>query len=234
MLYERIMASDARCAGVQCRMMNFSNREIIDSLGIQIFDRRFQDLAGGQAYSAKFQRRGRVLGLCAGAALYRREFFNEVGLFDERFFAGYEDVDLSLRGLRRGWYFLYEPEAIVYHHRSPTFDAMKQRKRLESRKNYFLLGYKNFPRQYLFKLTRELLYRLQKDLFNIVAHVRHGRFGDYWKMYATIFSSWRTVLAERRATRITREEFERILLQSEQNGIWQAEHEAAMEGWPPS
>jgi len=44
-----------------------------------------------------------VFGACAGAALYRREMLDEIGLFDEDFFMYMEDVDLSFgRGLPAG------------------------------------------------------------------------------------------------------------------------------------
>jgi len=218
-LYHRIMAEAERCGGVQCRMMNYFDRERIDSLGIQIRRRRFYDLASGEEYAERHQQRGRVLGLCAGAALFRREFFEHVGLFDKRFFAGYEDVDLALRGIRRGWYFAYEPEAVVYHHRSPTYDTMKSRKRLESRKNMFLLGYKNFPRPYLIRLTLELLHVLQKDLFNIVAHLRKGRLRELWKLYATIFAGMRSARRERRHREISAQRYLAILQESEERGF---------------
>lgn len=57
----------------------------------------------------------RVLGACAGAALYRREFFDEVGLFDEDFFVGSEDTDLNLRALIAGCSAVYVPSARVWH-----------------------------------------------------------------------------------------------------------------------
>jgi GT2 family glycosyltransferase len=56
-----------------------------------------------------------VFGACAGAAAYRRALLDDVGPFDERFFAYYEDVDLSFRAQLRGWRCLYVPDAVVFH-----------------------------------------------------------------------------------------------------------------------
>jgi GT2 family glycosyltransferase len=51
----------------------------------------------------------------ACAALYRRAMLDEIGLFDEDFFAYCEDADLGLRGRLAGWTCRYVPDAIVHH-----------------------------------------------------------------------------------------------------------------------
>jgi len=56
-----------------------------------------------------------VFGACAAAALYRREMLEDVGLFDEDFFAYCEDGDLSFRAQLAGYRCRYVPEAVVYH-----------------------------------------------------------------------------------------------------------------------
>jgi GT2 family glycosyltransferase len=61
-----------------------------------------------------------VFGACAGAALYRKEMLEEIGLFDEDFFLYMEDVDLALRAKLAGWKCIYIPEAVVYHHHGGT------------------------------------------------------------------------------------------------------------------
>ncbi|AFX99346.1 glycosyl transferase 2 family protein [Candidatus Endolissoclinum faulkneri L2] len=56
-----------------------------------------------------------IFGACATAALYRREAFDMVGGFCERFFCYYEDVDLAIRLRRAGWQALITPWAVVHH-----------------------------------------------------------------------------------------------------------------------
>lgn len=56
-----------------------------------------------------------VFGACAAAALYRRVFFESVGLFDESLFAYQEDVDLALRGQLAGWGCVFAPAARGTH-----------------------------------------------------------------------------------------------------------------------
>lgn len=56
-----------------------------------------------------------VFAASGGASLYKVEMLKEIGLFDEDFFAYYEDVDLSFRAQLAGWKVLYTPKAIAHH-----------------------------------------------------------------------------------------------------------------------
>lgn len=68
------------------------------------------------------QRPAWVFGACAGAAIYRRQLFEDIGLFDEDFFLIFEDVDIDLRAQVAGHRCLYIPDAIVYHKRGASTD----------------------------------------------------------------------------------------------------------------
>jgi GT2 family glycosyltransferase len=72
---------------------------------------------------AGFTRPRRVLGACAGAALYRRSLFDEVGLFDEDFFLMSEDTDFNLRCLIAGRRCLFVPDALVRHKFRASIDT---------------------------------------------------------------------------------------------------------------
>ena len=61
-----------------------------------------------------------IFGVCAGAALYRREALEQVGFFDEAFFAYLEDADLAWRLRLAGYRALYLPGANVRHRHSGT------------------------------------------------------------------------------------------------------------------
>ena len=92
----------------------------------------------------------RVLGACAGAALYRRSLFREVGLFDEDFFLMSEDTDFNLRCLIAGKRCLYVPAARVRHKFRASIEAepVWEMTRLAAR-NEAIVAAKNLPAEVL-------------------------------------------------------------------------------------
>lgn len=49
------------------------------------------------------------------AVLIKREVFEKIGLYDERYFLYLEDLDLSVRAKNAGFKIVYQPKAIVWH-----------------------------------------------------------------------------------------------------------------------
>ncbi|MBN1641290.1 MAG: glycosyltransferase family 2 protein [Anaerolineae bacterium] len=102
------------------RMLRANDPTVVDACGLEV-DR------AGIAWNRRSGERDRqehtpyeVFGPCAGAALYRRAMLEQVGLFDEDYFAYYEDADLAWRARRAGWRCLYVPAAQVLHRHSST------------------------------------------------------------------------------------------------------------------
>ena len=94
----------------------------IDSAGIEIYQsRRVKDRAHGLMDDGAWDAAERVFGVCAAAALYRREMLEDVApdgvIFAESFFSYYEDADLAWRAWRRDWEAWYVPEAVGWHRR---------------------------------------------------------------------------------------------------------------------
>lgn len=73
-------------------------------------DRGFKEPDLGQ-----FEESCEVFSWCGGAVLLRREYLEQVGIFDPHFFLYYEDFDLSWRGRAQGWKYVYQPSAVVLH-----------------------------------------------------------------------------------------------------------------------
>lgn len=99
----------------------------------------------GELDSGQYDKKKSVFGASGGASLYKASLFKDIGLFDEDFFAYYEDVDISFRAQLRSWKVLFEPNAIVYHALSATSSKMGYFAIKQSAKNFWFLYIKNVP-----------------------------------------------------------------------------------------
>jgi GT2 family glycosyltransferase len=79
------------------------------------------------------------------AAMYRKQMLDQIGGFDEDFFAYGDDAELGLRARIAGWKCMYVPDAVARHHRGQTL-GLESTRRLELiERNRVLLAVKLFP-----------------------------------------------------------------------------------------
>jgi hypothetical protein len=97
----------------------------------------------------KAPKAGEVFSASGGATLYKLSLFKDIGLFDEDYFAYYEDVDISFRAQLAGYKVLYNPEAIAYHKQGATSNKIPGFTVYQIFKNSPFLFIKNVPRQLL-------------------------------------------------------------------------------------
>ncbi|MBX5493477.1 MAG: glycosyltransferase family 2 protein [Chloroflexi bacterium] len=152
------------------RMVQAAVPDRLDSCGIAL-DRVgiAWDLLGGAPVGTDRTVR-EPFGPCAGAALYRRALLDEVGLFEERFFAYLEDVDLAWRARRHGWRCQYVPAAVVHHQHSATGrEGSAWKHYLLGRNKVWLLA-RNFPAAWWPWLPVAVVYDLAAVSYAVVAH----------------------------------------------------------------
>lgn len=77
-----------------------------------------------ETVSDKYDQDTVIFGASGGASMYRVTMLKQIGVFDQDFFAYYEDIDLSFRAHLGGWKVRYVPESTVYHEQSKTADKM--------------------------------------------------------------------------------------------------------------
>jgi hypothetical protein len=111
----------------------------VDRLGIA------WDRLGGHHDQTEVSAPTEVFGPSGGAALYRREMLDQIGLFDEDFFAYLEDVDLAWRARYSGWRCLYVSQARVLHHHSATARRRSAFKSYHLGRNKVWTVLKNYP-----------------------------------------------------------------------------------------
>ncbi len=155
---------------VGCKMLNFYNRKIIDDTG------NFIKLIGSpyrrgslEKDIGQYNKPEYVFGVCAAAAIYKKEVFNEIGFFDEDFFAYYEDVDFCFRMQLFGYKCFYNPKAICYHKRGGTTEKISGFQTLLCEKNLIALRIKNYPFWIYVKLTPLFIIGRLKRFFDFLS-----------------------------------------------------------------
>jgi len=115
----------------------------------------------GQAFHRREKEIGRnkfeeVFLITGAAVLCRRNMFEKVGFFEEKFFAYGEDVDWSFRAQLKGCEFLCDHRAIVYHRHKAT--SLKEPRYLEylQFRNAYLFILRCLPFKTIFKRGRLL------------------------------------------------------------------------------
>ena len=99
----------------------FDRREVFDSTGLLVYpDGICRSRGWLEEDKGQYDEAEEVLCPNGCAAVYRRAMIEEVGFFDDAYFAYLEDLDLGLRGQLRGWRCRYVPGAVAYHKKSMT------------------------------------------------------------------------------------------------------------------
>jgi GT2 family glycosyltransferase len=118
----------------------------IDKAGHLIYpDGQNRGRGSGELDRGQYDRVEEILWPDGCAAMYRRAMLDEIGGFDEDFFAYADDAELGLRARIAGWKCLYIPRSVVRHHRGATLGVRSSRRLELIERNRVLLAAKLFP-----------------------------------------------------------------------------------------
>lgn len=143
----RTAEKDERIFAVQSLMIRHFERELADDAGDYVTLIGFACKTGDGRRASRYTREKRIFSACGGAALYRKRLLDELGGFDENFFAYFEDVDLSWRANNAGYKNVLCPTARCYHICGASTGAVRYNgfKSIQSGRNSILLPLKNEP-----------------------------------------------------------------------------------------
>ena len=141
-----LISSDDDIFSVQAKMLQYDNKELIDDVGDEYNLLAWTKKTGENRKSEEYTEVLDIFSACAGAAMYKKSLLDEIGMFDDNFFAYMEDVDLAIRSRIHGYRNLLCPDAIVYHIGSATSGSRYNefKVRLAARNNVWVV-YKNLP-----------------------------------------------------------------------------------------
>ncbi len=128
------------------KILVFEDPRRIDKAGHLIYpDGQNRGRGSGELDEGQYNRVEEILWPDGCAAMYRRAMLDEIGGFDEDFFAYADDAELGLRAQLAGWKCLYIPDAVVRHHRGATLGVRSSRRLELIERNRVLLAAKLFP-----------------------------------------------------------------------------------------
>lgn len=178
------------------KLLSARDRSVIDRAGDELHRSGAAFGRGaGETDHGQFDEAGRVFGVGGAAALYRMAAFEQVGSFDESFFAYLEDVDWNLRARLAGLEAWYEPAALGFHHGGATLGAVNPFSLYHLRRNHLWLVAKNYPAG---ELVRDLPAVLAFMAAQLAYAVRPGRLGLVLRAYRDALRGLPGVLRRRR------------------------------------
>jgi GT2 family glycosyltransferase len=132
----------------------------------------------GEKDEGRYEQR-RDVRIIDGCCIFaRREAFEIIGIFDNRYFAYHEDIDWSFRARRAGYRLIYVPSALIWHKVSGTIRKMTLNDNagtatplqyyLSTRNHLYLIRrYATRPWQFLAAIAYSLIYRVMLSFVQI-------------------------------------------------------------------
>jgi GT2 family glycosyltransferase len=164
------------------KLRDFQAREIIDGAG-DVFT--WAATGGRRGHRERdlgqFDEPRWIFGACGGAAVYRRSALEQVGEFDEDFFAFYEDVDWNLRAQLAGFGCRYVPSAVVYHMGSATIGkGLSDFTRYHLWRNTLWIIAKDIPARALLRHAPQLVLG---QLINLAVAIKDAKLGLWLRVW---------------------------------------------------
>lgn len=143
---ERVMEQDKKAFSASAKMLVMKAPERMDDAGDYYCALGWAFADGKGKPEVKYNQAKKVFAACGGAAIYRREVFDQIGFFDEEHFAYLEDIDIGYRAKIYGYHNLYAPRARVLHAGSAVSGSRYNEFKINlSSRNSIYLVYKNMP-----------------------------------------------------------------------------------------
>ncbi len=120
------------------------NAGLIFSKALQINKEGGISFGYGEEDKGIYKRETEIFAPGGVASLYKRKMLEEIGLFDEDYFAYAEDLDLGFRGRLAGWKAFLSPKATLIHLHSQTGGVASEFKAYYSERNTLFTAVKDF------------------------------------------------------------------------------------------
>jgi len=142
---KRGIEKDERYGSCASKILLEHKDNLVDAAGISVCPDGLSIGRGRLEKGDLYDDEEQVFAASGCACLYRREMLEDIGLYDEDFFAYAEDTDLGWRAQLANWKTIYNPKAIVYHSHSASSGTYSPLKAFLVERNRIWVAIKNFP-----------------------------------------------------------------------------------------
>jgi hypothetical protein len=180
-----LMEGDPLIAAAAPKILSFAQKDqfehagaaggFIDSFGYpfcrgRMFYEVEQDLG-------QYEQSGEVFWASGASLFIKKKYWNEVGGFDEYFFAHMEEIDLCWRLKNMGYKVMYCAQSTIYHVGGGTLNAENPFKTYLNFRNNLLLLKKNLP---FWRAFFVIMMRFWMDLLALFRFLAEGKRKDAW------------------------------------------------------
>ncbi|MBI4039374.1 glycosyltransferase [Candidatus Daviesbacteria bacterium] len=169
-----ILKADPKIAAVQPKIYLMGRGQMLDAVGSFLTWTGFLDHFGYERRDGPQYAKPREIFSAKGACmLFRKSVLDQIGNFDNLFFAYFEETDLCWRAWLAGYRVSYVPQAVIYHKGGATAHRLPEAISLyHSYKNRIRTFIKNFA---VVNLVRVLFVHSLICTFLVLAHLLMGR-----------------------------------------------------------
>lgn len=152
--FVRFLDKNLKIALSQGKLLSYFDHTIIDSTGetMDAFGTPIT-IGAGMPAEGNFDQVREVLSVSGSCSILRKSKVSNIGLFDEDYGIGFEDLDLALRIWLKGYKVVYFPNVFAYHKRGATdlSPMVRNKVRWHFNKNRIATILKNYPLGFIIK-----------------------------------------------------------------------------------
>lgn len=187
-----IFEKEKNIAIIQPKILDFKNKSLFEYAGAAggFIDKYGYPYCRGRIFETVEKDNGQYddfsgIFWASGACFFiRKEVFNQLGGFDESFFAHQEEIDLCWRSKNAGYKTYYTFQSIIYHVGGATLKESNPKKTFLNFRNSLLMLVKNLPEG---KILPIIFTRLFLDGIAGIQFILKGKFSHCWAIIKAHF-----------------------------------------------
>ena len=188
-----VMDRDHKVAAVQPKLLALQDRErfeyagaaggYIDVLGYPFNRGRLFDVT--EADQGQYEEECEIFWSTGACMLVRKSVTDEIGLFEDRYFAHMEEIDFCWRAKNCGYKIMYTPKGVAWHLGGGTLPKTNPRKTFLNARNSLATLLKNFPSH---QVGYKFFFRLCLDGVWGIRSLLKGEFKIVWAIVRAHFA----------------------------------------------